>query len=153
MGRAELDRRLEIGAHAHREQRQAVAPGDGVEQREMRRGRVLGRRDAHQPLDDKAVALAAFPQERIGRGGHDAALLRLLAGVDLDEEARLPPGPSRPFGQRLGQRLGEGGPVEGVDDVEELDRLLIAEHDSSVEPDDALIAAAAARMNWVQHET
>ena len=48
-----------------------------------------------------------------------AGLLRLFTGVHLHVEARRPPGALdfRP------QDLGEAGPVESFDDVEEADRL------------------------------
>ena len=51
--------------------------------------------------------------------GDDAALLRLLARIDLDEQARRPAGPF----DLLGEGLREGRPVEAVDHVEERDRL------------------------------
>src|ERR671912_1280786 len=57
MGRAELDRGFEIGAHAHRERVEPIASGNLGEEREMRRGRLLGGRDAHQALDRKPVLL------------------------------------------------------------------------------------------------
>src|SRR3954470_15515302 len=83
---AELDRGLVIGAHAHREPRQPVARRDLGEEREMRRGRLVGGRDAHQPFDPEPPFVAAAREKSIGSLGRHAALLRLLAGVDLDEE-------------------------------------------------------------------
>jgi hypothetical protein len=46
---AHLDGRGKIGAHAHRQQFQSVARSDLCGQREVRRRRILERRDAHQP--------------------------------------------------------------------------------------------------------
>jgi hypothetical protein len=48
MGRAELNRELEIGAHAHRERQNPVARGDLVQKREMRRGLIVEGRNAHE---------------------------------------------------------------------------------------------------------
>ena len=42
-------------------------------------------RDAHQPDDRQAEPVAAVDDEGVGRGRQDAGLLRLLAGVDLDQ--------------------------------------------------------------------
>ena len=104
--------RLEIGAHAHREQLQPVALGDLGEQREMRRRRLLGRRDAHQALDRQAVlARGRRRGRRRPRPADHAGLLRLLAGIDLDEQARRP----ALLRDLLGERLGERRPVEGMD--------------------------------------
>ena len=89
MGGAELDRDREIGAHAHRQVFQAVARGDLGGQREMRRRRLVDRRDAHQPGNDEAVCVAAARKERIRLAGRDAGLLRFFTGVELDEQLRL----------------------------------------------------------------
>ena len=51
--------------------------------------------------------------------GGDAGLLRLLAGVDLHEEPRAL-AHARHF---LGERARELGPVDGLDHVEQVDRL------------------------------
>ena len=69
----------------------------------MRRRRLVGRRNAHQPGDREPVGFAAGLEERIGLLRQHARLLRLGAGVDLDEQGRLPALP----GDLLGQRLGE----------------------------------------------
>ena len=45
-----------IRAHSHRQQLQAVARGDLGGQREMRRRRLVGRRNAHQPVDREPIA-------------------------------------------------------------------------------------------------
>ncbi len=50
---------------------------------------------------------------------HDAGLLRLLAGVDLDEELQAPP----LLRHLLGDGLGDLRPVDGVDGIEQRHRL------------------------------
>ena len=120
MGRAELDRDLEIGAHAHAQLSEAVARGDPGEQREVQ-GRllVLGR-DRHQAHDRQAEIVAAGGDEGVGIGRPDACLLRLLAGVDLDEAGR-----ATPLARHLaGERLGELRPVERLDHIEQRDHVL-----------------------------
>ena len=68
----------------------AVAGGDLGQQGEVRSGRLVRGRDAHQALRLQAVGRAAGGDEGVGLGGDHAGLLRLLAGVDLDVEPRLP---------------------------------------------------------------
>ena len=62
--------------------------GDLGGQREMRRRRFVGRRDAHQAGDREPVGLAAGLEEVVGGFRQDAGLLRLGAGIDLDEQQR-----------------------------------------------------------------
>ena len=88
MGGAELDRDREVGAHAHRQIFQPVARGDLRGQRKMRRRRIVDRRDAHQAGNLQPVLLAAGGNEGVGLAGRDAGLLRLLAGIELDEQFR-----------------------------------------------------------------
>src|SRR3954447_24504565 len=88
MGGAEHDRGREVGAHAHREIGQPVTRRDLSGQREMRRRRLVERRNAHQPRYLKAVAVAAACDEGVGFGWRYAGLLRLLAGIELDEQLR-----------------------------------------------------------------
>ena len=64
MGGAELDRDRKIGAHAHRQVLQPVARGDLRGQREMRRRRIVDRRNAHQagnfqPIFSRQLAMKA----------------------------------------------------------------------------------------------
>src|SRR5262249_60808444 len=81
----------------------------------MRARRFIGRRNAHHAGDDEAVALLAGPEERIGPFGQNSRLLRLAAGVDLDEQSR----PSALAGDLLCQRLPQAPPVDWVDGVEQ----------------------------------
>src|SRR5258706_6425477 len=87
-GGAKADGGLEIRAHAHGETGEAVARGDLRQQREVGPGRLVFRRNAHQPLDLEAKGAAAQGDEGVGGARRHARLLRLLAGVDLDVEAR-----------------------------------------------------------------
>ncbi len=120
MGGAELDRDRKIGAHAHRQLGEAVALGDLRGQREMRRRRLIDRRDAHQPGDQKAILLAAAPDEIIGLGRGDAGLLRLLAGVELHEQLDQPV----LLRQFLGECLTQAVAIDRMDGVEQRHRVL-----------------------------
>ena len=120
MGGAEGDGRLEVGAHAHAEPGEAQLPGELGEEGEMHAGLLVERRNAHQAGDVELQLLAAQAQEAAGLPGHDAGLLRLLAGVDLDEQLQA----LALLGHLLGDGLGDLGPVDGVDGVEQRDRLL-----------------------------
>src|SRR5579883_1907331 len=77
--RAELDRELEVGAHAHRQIPDPITLGDLREQREMRRSLLVNWRDAHQAVDGEAVFLARHRDEGVGVLRFDARLLRLGA--------------------------------------------------------------------------
>ena len=57
-------------------------------EREMRPRRFLERRNAHQPGNRQAVFVAAGGEKRIGVLRQHAGLLRLGAGIDLDEQQR-----------------------------------------------------------------
>src|SRR3990167_6938075 len=118
-GGPEGDRRLEIGAHAHRELRKTVPRGDPGKQREMRGGRLVDRRYAHQPLDIETVFGTTVPKEGIDLARRDAALLRLLAGIHLDPESRDLHAARRRFLQLARKRW----PIERMDHVEERDRV------------------------------
>ena len=85
----------------------------------MRLRVVLGGRDAHQARDFEAVNLPAFPQEGIRRARINPGLLRLEPGVDLDEELQWL-GLTAHF---LADGLGDLGPVDGMDGVEQLHGL------------------------------
>src|SRR5437764_1161611 len=81
---------LEIGAHAHAESLEVVLARDLGEQREMRRGRLINRRNAHQPKNRQLLALAAEVDE-MGRVERQyAGFLDLFARVHLDEQERPP---------------------------------------------------------------
>ena len=82
----ELDRDGEVGAHAHRQLRQTVARGDLGGQREMRPRRVVDGRNAHQAGNPQTIFVAAAGNEGVGVGRRHAGLLRLLAGIELDEQ-------------------------------------------------------------------
>ena len=63
--------------------------------------------------------VAAKRDERFGLAREHAGLLRLLAGIDLHEEARALAGAF----DLLGERARELRPVDGLDHVEQRDRL------------------------------
>src|SRR5205823_9008883 len=114
MGGAEADRFLEIGAHAHAEDLQVVAPGDFAQQREMRSRFLVERRHAHQADDRKIEPLPAFADKPVRIGRHYAGLLRFLSGVYLDEAG----GPATAMLHLLGEGLREPQPVDALDHVE-----------------------------------
>ena len=64
------------------------------------------------------VVLLAL-EVRIRRFGQHTGFLPLGAGIDLNEQARALPKP----GHFLGQRLADRSPVDGVDEVEQRDRI------------------------------
>ena len=83
-------------------------------------GASFDRRNAHQARHRQAVAVAAGGEKSVGLLRQHAGLLRLGAGIDLDEQQRTAPLP----GDLLGERLGEACPVDRVDRVEQRHRLL-----------------------------
>lgn len=85
----------------------------------MGRGGLLGRRDTHQALD-RQLKRPACGDEAIGFERRDSGLLRLLAGVDLDEAAPRSTRTVELPRQMLGQLL----PVQGLDHIEQRDRRL-----------------------------
>lgn len=93
--------------------------GEFGEQREMRRRRLIRRRNAHETGDLEAVLASAVPDESRCFFRQDARLLRLGPGIDLDEEARAPALPD----DLGGERPGDLRPVDGLDDVEQGDRV------------------------------
>src|SRR3984957_18610621 len=109
---AEADGGLEVCAHSHRPAAKAVARRELGGLREARAGRPVGRPNAHHALERQAELVAAAGDEGVRFTGDDAGLLRLLAGVDLDVEARAAARPRRLAGQRLRQLR----PVERLDE-------------------------------------
>ncbi len=85
----------------------------------MQRRLLVDRRDAHQPNDLQLVHVAAGGDESIELGRQDASLLRFLAGVDLDEAGKLLAGALHFLGERGGKPLA----IDGLDDVEQSDRI------------------------------
>src|SRR5690606_7681977 len=117
--RAEADRDLEVGAHAHAQHLEVVTLCDLAQQGEMRRRLLVLGRDAHEADDGKPVLAATGLDEGVGLGRQHARLLRLGTGIHLDQAFGAP---SRAL-HLVSQRLGEAGAVDRLDDVEELDRL------------------------------
>src|SRR3954451_21391780 len=85
---AELDSYGKIGAHAHRQIRQSIASRDFSRQREMRRRRIVKRRNAHQAGNLQTILVAAAGDKAVSFHWSHAGLLWLLAGVDLNKELR-----------------------------------------------------------------
>src|SRR5437016_1688937 len=83
---AKGDGRLEVGAHAHAEILQTQLSAELGKEGKMDRGLLIVRRDAHEAGDVELQLLAAQPQEAGGLLRQHAGLLRLLPGIDLDEE-------------------------------------------------------------------
>ena len=110
MGGAERHRRLVIGRHAHAEAGKAVPAGELGEQGEIGRRLDPGGRDAHQAGDGQARPRGLLEQRgQLGDGA--AALLRLVADIDLEEAV----GPPAELRHRLGQRRDQRRPVDRMD--------------------------------------
>ncbi len=120
MGRPQLNRGFEIGAHAHADDGKPVAVGDLRQQREMRRGLFIGRRNAHHAGHRQIQLISAKRYKGIGLARCDTGLLRLLAGIDL-HEARGPDAGGIHF---AGQLAGQLFAVDGLDHIEHRQRLL-----------------------------
>lgn len=76
-------------------------------------------RYAHQPDYGQIPALARIGDEPIGFRRRDAAFLRLFTRIHLHEELRA----TSLLLHRGGERFGEAGAVERLDDIEELHRV------------------------------
>jgi len=87
------------------------------------RAAILARRakwgDAHQAFDGKTEVFATERDELIGLRWNHAGLLRLLSGIDLNEEARVLAG-SRHL---LGESARKLGAIDRLDRIEQRDRL------------------------------
>ena len=117
VGGAVGDGGLEVAAHAHGEAGEAVARRRGRQEPEVGDGVGVGGRDRHEAEDGEVVGRAAGGEERGEGVGVDAGLLRLAAGVDLEEEG----GAGAAGLHRLAELAGEAVAVEAVDGVEELE--------------------------------
>ncbi len=82
-------------------------------------GRIVERRDAHEPPDPQAEPVPAFGDESVSLARRDPGLLRLLAGVDLNEEPRG----AALTGDLGGERPGDFRTVHRLDDIEQGDRF------------------------------
>ena len=83
-GRAEFDGGFEIARHAHGKLLKAALPGKLRQQRKMRAGIFIGRRNAHQSLDLQFQLIPAKGHESNGLTRIDARLLQLKPGIDLN---------------------------------------------------------------------
>ena len=72
-----------------------------------------------RPFDGETEILATERDERVGLGRQHAGLLRLLASIDLHEEARA----LARSGHFLGESAGELRAIDRLDHVEQRDRL------------------------------
>ena len=85
MGRAKCDGGFKIAAHPHGKFGQIQFPGQLLQQREMRAGRFIKWRDAHQAGHGKAVFVAASGEKIAGLFRAYAGLLRFFPGIYLYE--------------------------------------------------------------------
>lgn len=119
MRSAELGGDLKVAAHAHGKLLKTIAAGDFRQQREMRRGSLIRRRNAHEAVNDETER-PALGDEGVGLARRDARLLFFLAGVDLNEKARRAGLPRHLCGERTRQFR----PVEAFNGVEKRHRVL-----------------------------
>ena len=113
------------GAEAHRRSRNRrscpwTAPQGRCAARSWPAGRnaarrLVGGRNAHQALDGEAHARRSAAMKASASRRRDAGLLRLLAGVDLDQKRGGRPSWRVARGQGAGQAVA----VQGLDDVEQ----------------------------------
>ena len=116
---AELNRNFEVVAHPHAEPGQAVLVRQLLQQSKMRRSRLMRRRDAHQTAHRQLQLIPAMDDEMRCIGGHNAGLLRLFAGVDLNQKRQYAPAP----GELRLQGFRQPGAIERLDHVEQAHRL------------------------------
>ena len=117
--RALLDGPLVVARHAHGELSDARLPCNPGQQRKVRTGIFLCRRDAHQSLDGQSMNLAASRDKTVRLARIDARLLLLQPGVDLYVKAQRAT-LLRDFLRKFG---GDLLAVHALDDVEQRHRL------------------------------
>src|SRR5690348_3662290 len=103
IGRAELNGAREIAAHPHAQLLDAEPRGDLGEKREMHRRLLVEGWNAHQPFDDEIEILPTERDEFVDLGRQHAGFLRLLASIDLHEEARAIPRSRHFLGESTGK--------------------------------------------------
>lgn len=88
MGGPAANRCLEIAAHSHGQHTQTIASSDVCQSLEMVIRGLINRGDGHQTLNGQPIDRPQLRDERVGLVRHDTSLLRLGAGVDLDQQTR-----------------------------------------------------------------
>ncbi len=111
-------RRLEIGGHAHGADGQAVPVGHGGEAAEERGGVGPKRRNAHQPLQNRAETAAHGLDEAVRLGGRNAGFLRLVPDIHLHQQRWGATG----FFHGGGDRIRQGRTVQRFDALGKADR-------------------------------
>src|SRR4029079_8643717 len=86
VGGAETDGLFEVRAHTHAELPKPEFAGELGEECEMHADLLVERRDAHEARNVELQFVPAEAEETGGLLRQHAGLLRLLAGVDLDEQ-------------------------------------------------------------------
>ena len=119
MRRPEGDGLLVVRAHPHGQGRNPGLPGHLVQQREVHRGLLVHRGDAHEAGDSQLQILAAVTDEFRRLRRNDPGLLVLLSGVDLDQAFDI----ALLLLAFLGDDPGEFLAVDAFDCVEEPDRV------------------------------
>lgn len=128
------DGHFEIAGHSHRQLGKPVPRGAVGKPGKVRRRIGLGWRDAHQADHGRAEAGLAGVDEGVGLGAGDAAFLRFLPGIDLNEQARRAALTAGGVGDRVGQTL----TVEGFDhigDAHGVRRLVGLQRADDVQPE------------------
>src|SRR5262245_62587800 len=115
MGGAKLDRRLEVGAHAHAQIGEAELRGELGKKREMQPRCLFEGWNAHQASDLERELFATEAQQTRCLFREHAGFLWFLAGIDLDEKLKA----ATLLQHGLGDGLGDLGSIDGVDSVEQ----------------------------------
>src|SRR5215510_4802127 len=87
-GGAKLDRRLEVGAHAHAQIGEAELRGELGKKREMQPRRLFEGWNAHQASDLERELFATEAQQTRCLFREHAGFLWFLARIDLDEKLK-----------------------------------------------------------------
>ena len=119
MGGAFRNGGFEIPAHAHGKNGKAMLGGEIGEIGEMRARIPLHGRDAHQARHRQAKIIPRGTDEGICLCPRAAGFLRFIAGIHLNEDI----GPAPLSGHRLGQGLGQFGPIQAFDHIRDPDRI------------------------------
>jgi len=91
MGCTIFDCRLEIPTHAHAQIFEIIAAGNFGQKIKVFFRCLINRWNAHKTGNEKSMGVAALLNKAVSAGNADSSLLLFIAGIDLNEELKLPP--------------------------------------------------------------